>query len=214
MRKYSSEVDAKLFLALLNEELPEDVWYDQQEMLKMLYEEMKREESIQHAAIGEQKRLTVDAFMRTLRKLLPLKGEHAFDRLNKALILENKSGRYVNVSELLLEDEHGARGVFCELLRQQHLSESITFYEQVLTCIDAARVDASESTMSIARLREALVLADENKPRGEINIYLARGCACSLEQMLLLEAKRENVPLADFKIRLVKGLLKKSKKDA
>ena len=46
-------------------------------------EEFRREESIYHTPL--EGRLSIDSFMRVLRRILPTKGEHAMRRLEKVM---------------------------------------------------------------------------------------------------------------------------------
>ena len=50
--------------------------------LTTLQEEFRREESIYHTPL--EGRLSIDSFMRVLRRILPTKGEHAMRRLERA----------------------------------------------------------------------------------------------------------------------------------
>lgn len=70
--------------------------------------------------------------------------------------------------------------------------------------------NAQKLNMTVGQLREALCHADTNKSREEINLLLSRGCACDLENLLLMEAKRVPVRLGPFIARIRKGILKKS----
>lgn len=61
--------------------------------------------------------------------------------------------------------------------------------------------------LCVGDIREALVYADKNKTRSEINRYLARGSFCTVEEMLVMEVKKTMVPLDLFIKRLRRGLL-------
>ncbi len=154
--------------------------------------------------------------MRTLRRSLPTKGEHAFSKLAKALALDNKGSRYVNVAVLLSEDEFGSRSEFFEQLKVQHISECLSYERHVMDCVDqftsGGRGADGEPTalLPINKFREALIYSDAHKTRTEINHLLARGCGLSVEETLLMEARRTAVAAEDFKRRLRAGLLKKS----
>jgi len=64
--------------------------------------------------------------------------------------------------------------------------------------------------IAISKLRDALVLADANKTRTEVNQLLARGAGCTVEAVLLREAKRVPLLVEEFKTNICTGLLKKS----
>lgn len=124
-------------------------------------------------------------------------------------MLDNKGSRFVNGAEIMRESEVGRRSNFCEQLKLQYISESIAFEKHVLECVERFR-ENDDLDISIGRLRDALSFADNNKTRTEINQWLARGCGASVEDTLLMEAKRTPIVLEDFKKRLRKGLLVKS----
>ena len=89
-------------------------------------------------------------------------------------MLENTSSRYIiNIKDLLTENEAGSRGLFCEMLRSQHIAETMQFYDHVFSCIDRANANANVSEkedgqnqgqghvqQTLTKLRQALKLAD------------------------------------------------------
>lgn len=121
------------------------------------------------------------------------------------------------------EDEQGNQGKFCETLRMQHVNECTTFANHVLEVIDQfhqeyiaanspheVEENFQKDCMKIPRFRETLVFSDPDCPRVNVNKLLARGCGTSVENVLMMEAKRENVNVQKFKENLKLGLLKKS----
>jgi hypothetical protein len=160
-----------------------------------------------HAAVWK---LTVDALMRTVKRILTSKGEHAIVVLNKALALDNKGGRVVNLAKLFQIDSHSDRSVFCEQLRLQYITECLSIERHTMDSIDQFKDSADSSTMTVGKLRKALSYSDSNKSRIDINQLLSRGCGIAVEGMLLMEAKRIHVSVDDFKKRLRSGLLKKN----
>lgn len=122
---------------------------------------------------------------------------------------QNPESRYVNATLLLYDGEEGERSPFLELIKTQHLTECQAMERTVLACIDQF-VDPSAPEISLPKLREALILADANKTRVEINQLLARGAGCTVEAVLLREAKRIPVGVEEFKTNICAGLLKKS----
>ncbi len=239
-KKYITESDCRLFLLILNDDIPEDVWYWQDDTFKNILKIMeKKEASSSLNTEGKRKLLIVD-FLRILRAQFPHKGDSAFMKIQRALALENKSSRFiVDIESLLLErkDEAptvggtGLRGMVCELLRSQYITETIQFYEKVMESIDTVckvpktglniiaynhQKNASISNQNdtniettVAVLRRALILADDNFTRAEVNGYLARGLGVAPDIALLLEAKQEPIVVSDFKTRLRLGLLKR-----
>lgn len=67
-----------------------------------------------------------------------------------------------------------------------------------------------ERSMTISRLREALVFADPDNQRAAINKLLARACAVGTEEMLNLESKQVKLNVEFLKNNLKQGILKKS----
>lgn len=80
--------------------------------------------------------------------------------------------------------------------------------------IMSARSNSHVMELTVGQIREAIMKADPNKPRNEINSYLARGCFMAVEDMLLLEANKTLVQLPLFLKRLKRGILFPSNKNA
>ncbi len=123
--------------------------------------------------------------------------------------MDSQNTRQVSIDDILAEDNTGHRSHFLEQIRIQYLSEIVFFEKHVLDAIDQF-ADLNEKELSISKYREALIYADPNKTRSEINQWLARACACSIEEMLLSEAKRTMYSVSEFKRNLCSALLKKS----
>jgi hypothetical protein len=116
----------------------------------------------------------------------------------------------LNTNEIFDEDANsGIKGPFLDLLCHQHISEFIAIADSISNEISNS-LDPGASEMPVGRFREAIFGADPNKPRSEINEYLARGCSNSVEEMLLMEAKRVPVNASDFKRKLFSGMIKRS----
>jgi len=207
LKKFIASSDCKCFLMILTGELPVEVWYDQQELIKIIKESMRREEMARSHDGGK---INIDSFIKVLKKLLPTKSAHLLLRLQTALEIENKGGRDLNINEIFDEDaSNGIKGPFLDLLCHQHISEFIAITDSISNEISNA-LDPGASEMPVGRYREAIFGADPNKPRSEINEYLARGCSTSVEDMLLMEAKRVPVNANDFKRKLFSGMIKRS----
>lgn len=144
---------------------------------------------------------------------------------------QDPESRYINATLLLYDTEEGERPAFLELIKVQHWEDCQHMQRQVLACIDHVLVETTDSDASSARapspalgpvppalvhvpigkMREAITLADANKSRTEVNQLLARGLGCTVETVLLREAKR--VPLSsveEFRTNICTGILKKS----
>jgi hypothetical protein len=210
-RKYRQESDCRLFLAILDGLLPEEVWYDMIDSSQSLLTTMLAKESKSVNVIDGKRRLTVDEFMRAIRQEYPQRNSNALSRVVRALQLENKSARFVmNLKGMLAENADGSRSMLCELLRSQHITEIIEFQEFIVECVNSVRKSPKEETTIIGRLRIALEKADPAKSRSEINALLVRGAGVSQEEMLLMEVKRVPIKFDPFLVRLKSGLLKKT----
>ena len=126
--------------------------------------------------------------------------------------LQNPESRYVNATLLLYDGDEGERPRFLELVKTQHLEDCQSMRRAVLDSIEAVANEESgfNSDIAIHKLREAIAAADANKTRTEVNQLLARGAACSVEAVLLREAKRIPLQVAEFKINICEGVFKKS----
>jgi len=207
LKKFNSSSDCKCFLMILNGDIPVEVWYDQLDLIKTLKESLRREELARSYDGGK---LNVDNFMRVLKKLVPTKSAHLLSRLQSAIEIESKGNRDLNLDEILDEDaNNGIKGPFLDLLCHQHISEFIAITDSIYTEISNI-CDPGAFDMPVSRFREAILGSDPYKPRSEVNEYLARGCGTSVEDMLLLEAKRVPINVADFKKQLCNGMVKRS----
>lgn len=122
---------------------------------------------------------------------------------------QNPDSRYVNATMLLWDGEEGERSPFLELVKMQHLEDCAAMEKIVLGCIEQV-CEPGVVEVPIGKLREALALSDANKTRSEINHLLARGVGCTLEAVLIREAKRVPVAVEEFKVNIKAGVLKRS----
>ena len=123
--------------------------------------------------------------------------------------MENKGARSINPNIIFHEGENGDRGRVAELLRLQYIVESAEFDKRVNDLIHKAK-EPGTNEATLSKLREALMNADPNKSRPEINMWIARGCGVTVEEALLMEAKKELIQVEPFQKKLRKELLKKS----
>eukprot|EP01038_Epipyxis_sp_PR26KG_P013229 gene13229-17729_t len=202
LKRHHEISDCMLFSSILEMKLSDEIWHDMTQMVDIIVDEMFKENSAVSTTPENDWKLTQESFLRILRRLLPNKAEASFQKLSKALSFDMKGNRYINPVELFSDDEITfEKSHFHEQLRIQHIHECMAFEKHLLENV---------LEMPIGRYREALQYADPNLNRSEINHLLSRGCGVSLEEMLLLEAKRQPIPLEDFKKKIKNGLLKKS----
>ena len=131
--------------------------------------------------------------------------------------MNTKSSREVDFVDLLLDAETGFKGKFCDLLCQQFTNECINFTRRVIGCVEQQKdvhpqgQGEGQCFATVAKIRSAIEVADPNKGRNEINKILSRGCALSVEDVLLTEAKSSVVNVDEFVVRLRrKGVLRLS----
>ena len=216
LKKYSQESDCRLFALILDDALPAEVWFDLHKTLGSFLATLKSEEmrmlgggaKAGGAAPSYTPRLSIEAFLRALKKVFPNKTEQAVSRISRGLVLETTSNRLVDVDRCLVEHDVSWSCV-SEELRQQFINEIVEFTDSITDNVSKCREMPSDLTATVADLRNAIMQADPSKPRSEINEYLTRGCGVSLEQMLINEARRTEVNLVSFLNRLKAGLLKK-----
>ena len=211
LERYIADSDCRLFLQILNGSLPEEVRVDQLAMLADVVTTMEREDkTLNNGKITSS--LSLPTFTTALRKLLNTKSEHNFSRLVRQLQIEAQSNksRVVHYCELLQSDSQGNQGKFCELLREQHLSEIVAFSQHVQATIHEATGNGNDTELPLPRLREALVKADPEKPRAEVNAYLARGAGVEPKELVEKEQSNQLCEVTRFIKNLKRGLLKRS----
>lgn len=209
LKKYHQESDCRLFTLILDDALPADVWFNLNSTLANLLNTMKAEENRQLGHASTKKKMTIETFIRTLKKVFSSKTEQAIARVSRALALETTSNRFIDLDRCLAEHDF-TWSLVSEELRQQYISETIEFYDVMTDCVDRCREMPSDTTACIPDLRTAILSADPKKARSEVNAYLTRGCGVCLEHMLIMEAKRIPVRLDTFLKRLKSGLLQKT----
>ncbi|GMH86059.1 hypothetical protein TL16_g10424 [Triparma laevis f. inornata] len=209
LERYIADSDCKIFLKILQGELAEEVRDDQLQLLMEIPRVMEDEDCNIHSGIPTGS-IQVPIFMRRLRKMLTTKSEHSFSKLQKALLFEAKKGRNVPYNDLFEEDEDGNQGDFCELLRAQHLEEIIAFDKKLVDAITDAANKEGVALLPLSTLRAVLQHADQDKARADINLYLARGANCTIQEVVEKENNGERFAVSDFIPRLRDGLLKKS----
>lgn len=213
-RKYNFCSDCRLFKMILENELPESAWHEMIQTVQAIQSEVEKElisGAGKSTGIGgdSKAKLPIDVFLRILRNTLGVKSDTSFSKLTKLVAMESKGTRAINPYVLFTEKENGDRSRFLELLRFQFTSECAEFDRRITDCLNKAK-EPGTSDGYIGKLRDALSFADPNKTRADINKMLARGCGVTIEEVLLMEAKKDLVPIDTFQRTLRKELLKKS----
>lgn len=210
LRRYASDSDCSLFLNILDGVVPEEIRTDQLSMLVQVLQAMIKEDNAQNQERTTGS-LTIPVFMQALRKLLSTKPDVNFLLLQRQLQieLENTVGREINYRDLLESDAEGNQSDFCELLRDQHVEEILEYGEHLAKTIrDAAAKHHDPKKMPLAMYRNAIVAADPEKPRFEVNTYLAQGANIDLKDLVDLEQSDHTCAPEYFLKHLSKILLK------
>jgi hypothetical protein len=213
VKKYSFDSDCRLFDLILTHQVSEDIRSDQILMLVTFQEELRRDEL--RVRPNPDGTLPIDNFVRVMRRVFSAKSEQGFSRLEKALKIETNGSKVIEYVKLLAEDEDGNQGVFCEMLRSQHLMECVAFTDLITKTIrdfcDYPQEGCEKGETTLGRLREAITEADPLKPRIEVNALMQRGAnVATTEDLLVMEASKQALKLDTFLNRLRAGLLKKS----
>ena len=65
-------------------------------------------------------------------------------------------------------------------------------------------------SIPLGLVRQAVIRSDSNKTRGEVNQLLSYCCKLSIEESLLLEARKTPFPIEEIKSRIRMKIMKKS----
>eukprot|EP01060_Flectonema_neradi_P011428 TRINITY_DN18501_c0_g1_i1.p1 TRINITY_DN18501_c0_g1~~TRINITY_DN18501_c0_g1_i1.p1 ORF type:complete len:834 (+),score=177.86 TRINITY_DN18501_c0_g1_i1:208-2502(+) len=175
-KKYSYDGDCELFLLILENHIPEVVYYEQMKMLDKL---QKRLEELELPGptgkrTGKVKKSKV---LPMLDKMFPAKSEKSLIRLKYALS-KQVTGDEVNIPALFAEDREGNQGPFLECVRGQMVKESLEYYQQVSNAIflkaDGVNADNQE-TVTIGKVREAILELDPQKPQKDVDRMICLG---------------------------------------
>lgn len=219
LKRYVFDSDCSLFLNILDGILPESIRADQLSMLVEVLRALEKEDKSQN-----QGRVTgsisVTAFMVALKKLLYTKPDVSFLRLQRQLQAEvqDTTSRLVNYRDLLESDEQGNQSDFCEMLRDQHVEEILTFRTEISNAIrdiyaqfNGANLTAQGADlMPLENYRDAILRIDPEKPRAEVNKFLASGAGCDPKDVLNLERGKYGCAPDAFLKNLSSLLLKRS----
>eukprot|EP00744_Colponema_vietnamica_P017051 GILI01023938.1.p1 GENE.GILI01023938.1~~GILI01023938.1.p1 ORF type:complete len:478 (-),score=138.43 GILI01023938.1:202-1635(-) len=203
LKRYSSDADCWLFLLVINGEMPEDVVADHQALLS---EFERRLASVDRKNnFGKQSgKLTKKEIMREVAYCCPNKPESHLNSLRKALAQESEGG-VLEYTKLFEQDRELNQSQFLNLLRRQHLQESIHFHQQLETAVKALDMQRT-GIVNLSAIRECIKSLDPNKSDAEVDRMVARGFNLSVENL----APDLDVPLEKFLPRLFSGLCKRS----
>jgi len=85
LNKYSKDSDCKLFALILSGKLSEEVRHDQIQILNNFEEELQKEEQMIRGEV--QGKISIEGFMRVLKRVFPSKGEVSLKKLEKVFFL-------------------------------------------------------------------------------------------------------------------------------
>lgn len=122
-----------------------------------------------------------------------------------------KSGSASGPKSFLQQNRVLERSIFLELFRLQYISEYTSYEKHVMEMINKLHgPNNSIGETTISKIREAILVAEPNKGRTEVNILLANGCSSSVHDMLLLDAQNAMININDFQKKMRKFLIKRS----
>lgn len=219
LKRYVFDSDCSLFLNILDGILPESIRADQLSMLVDVFRALEKEDKSQNQGKVTGS-LSVTAFMSALKKLLHTKPDVSFLRLQRQLQVEvqDTTSRLVNYRDLLESDDQGNQSDFCEMLRDQHVEEILAFRTEISNAIRDAYAQFNEinetgeehESMPLGNYRDAILQIDPDKPRAEVNKFLATGAACDPKDVLDLERSNHGCVPDVFLKNLSTVLLKRS----
>ncbi|MES1910975.1 MAG: hypothetical protein MHM6MM_003488 [Cercozoa sp. M6MM] len=178
LKKYRYDADIDMFLRILEGELPQGVYQDQNNLLERLEKEIENEAQRDEIETNVLQQLLRDFFGTSKRK-------ERLRELLKALKVDDPR-RQVQWPALFEEDEDGNQGTFVEMLRDQHLEEIDEFYGDLE---EALREHAtSNGLLSVSQARQSILALDPGKSLQECNSILCEGIGIEQSQSTALRA--------------------------
>eukprot|EP00753_Platysulcus_tardus_P003422 PLAT12454.13.p1 GENE.PLAT12454.13~~PLAT12454.13.p1 ORF type:complete len:1222 (-),score=621.41 PLAT12454.13:105-3770(-) len=211
LRRYKYDADVRLFLLVLEGQLPPEVHVDQAQMLARLKKSLRELDLKLHGTTAEgtlQASLTRNQLLSHLHSFFPIKRKDRMSELEQALFAETE-GPEVAYMELFEENVDGDQGEFCETLREQYLDEVLEYVEELVRAIRAKQEALGDPAdgLTCGDYREALLSVDPEKPSRSIMADLRRGFGVPVTEELDFASRQ---PVAQFIARLRTGLLKRS----
>ncbi len=195
LKKALYDPDCEMFYKIVYEDMSEDVFYEQNDMLqsvkqmlqKLKDEEMENEpededDENEHTTRASSKtELLKSDILKGLREMFPLKPEESFRRL---IVCLNKDfpGLYVDFIQLFEEDEDYNQREFVEEIRHQFVVEREDFLaeieESVIEC------DANnDGIIQLSEIHQAIMQVDPLRPISQVDNLIAQGLNVSVNDL-------------------------------
>lgn len=151
------------------------------------------------------------AFLNTLAKCVPCKTKARTEELEQALFFDcGGPVRKVNYIDVFQDDAEGNQGKFVEAMRDQYLEESIEYAQELQDALESMHSNSrSGRGLNLNQLREAFLGVDPQKSLGEVDEYIARGCAIDVDELEDLDDSFQ-ADLKTFVKKMRSGILKRS----
>ena len=210
LERYNHDADCDMFLKILMGELPEQSFVDQQLLLQNLQDKIIKIDRSENQGIQTGK-VAKQTFLDTLSKCVLCKTKARTEELEQALFFDcGGPVRKVNYIDVFQDDAEGNQGKFVEAMRDQYLDESIEYAQELQDALEAMQSNSrSGRGLNLNQLREAFLGVDPQKSLGEVDEYIARGCAIDVDVLEDLEESFA-VDLKVFVKKMRSGILKRS----
>nr|XP_018668511.1 translin-associated factor X-interacting protein 1 [Ciona intestinalis] len=175
LNNYKDEHYASMFLAILTEDGPEDLYYQEMEIMKKLMAEFDRVD------VEKTGNLSIDQFMAALNVMFPLKQEPStqalFDAAIQELELKVDENTLIDYKALFTEDEEGHTGSFLNALRLQDNEEKEAYVAEI-----GSHLEGNEK-VSVADLKNELMMNDPKIDQEHMNNYLQIAFKCEAAEL-------------------------------
>lgn len=176
--RYSEDPDCRLFLAILNGEVTEQLYKDQLQMVQQLQTRLVEMDNKLHS--GKVKhRLQRKELLDICRAFFSTKGDDNLKLLNVAL-MNTDSHTELHYLNLFVEDREGNQTEFLECLREQHVTEVFEFtsqvYERLRVLSNAVKAGGERQQLLVREVRQVFNEFDPAKRDDEVDVVVRGGC--------------------------------------
>lgn len=199
IKRYSYDADCQTFLAILNGELPEVVYYAQKKLLIRLLQVLEKADKENHGG-RVWNTLSRPEFCETVEAQFKLKTEEEKKAVRRALTQDQPLPdiRYRD----LFRPADGIYGKFMETIREQFLQEVLEAYERVESSIRKVAMEEAVAQQSIRRMRPEQCYSYLGLIKG---VWLFEKARMSDDEMMALIGKLEIVELRDGNVIVYEG---------
>jgi hypothetical protein len=165
--RYSHDADFRLFRAILLCKMPEDVYWDEVELLARLKNFMGQ---VDEAFNGKSRSGLVprQLLQQSLAELWPNKSDEQLERLGVALRKDMGSATFVQVNSLWDQTDDGLQTNFIEEVRRQYLQELQHYRDEVYSSIRDLETIENQGNVNAWQVKEKIQKVDPAKPVYEV----------------------------------------------